>query len=323
MRILILGAGSVGGYLGARLVDAGGDVTFLVRPERAKQLASDGLRIFSPLGDLRITPRVMLAGELEGVYDVVVLTCKAYDIIPAVDTVAPAVGADTIVVPLLNGVAHLEALDARFGIRRVWGGTAHISLTMTANGAIRHLNDYHRFIAGPRGGGLRMPAFEALLAKANVEAHIAEDIEQEMWSKFVFLTTLAGATCTMRASIGDILNTIAGESFIMDLWTECRSVAANQGHAPPAPLSVRYLAQLTERGSTMKSSMLRDIQEGNTTEADHILGDMLCRAQMVDLDTPLLRLAYAHLQAYELQRRSAGAATRPKLASDDGRVKSG
>ena len=111
----------------------------------------------------------------------------------------------------------------------------------------------------------------------------------------------------MRVSIGDILNTIAGESFILDLWTECRSVAANQGHAPPASLSVRYLAQLTERGSTAKSSMLRDIQDGNTTEADHILGDMLCRAQ----------------QAYELQRRSAGAVTKPQLATDDGRVKSG
>ena len=305
MRILILGAGSVGGYLGARLLDAGGDVTFLVRPNRAEQLRRHGLQVFSPLGDLQVAPKVIVAGELKGTFDVIVLACKAYDFISAVDTVAPAVGADSILLPLLNGVVHLEALDARFGRRQVWGGAAHLGLAMMPDGAIRHLNDFQRFIVGPRNGGIRLPEFEALLASANIEAHLSENIEQEMWSKFVFLTTMAGATCIMRANIGTILNTIAGERFILDLWAECRSVAANLDHAPPAPLSVRYLAQLTERGSTLMSSMLRDIQEGKTTEADHILGDMLCRAQIAEIETPLLSLAYSHLQAYELQRRDA------------------
>lgn len=302
MNILILGAGGIGGYFGARLHQAGADVSFLVRPTRAGQLRASDLKVSSPLGDIHVRPKVIVAGELRGSFDLVVLTCKSYDLTSAVETIAPAIGAKSAVLPLLNGVAHLEALDSRFGRERTLGGVAHLAVTLTPAGKIKHLNDTNRLIAGSCGkmnGQLSMLA--ELLSPTPVEFILSENIEQEMWDKFVFLATLAGATCTMRASIGEILKTGAGEEFILGLMRECEQVAEANDRTPHPARLAQYRAQLTARDSTLTASMLRDIERGAPTEADHVIGDMLRRS--AGLAVPFLRLAYAHLQAYEVRRR--------------------
>ena len=113
MRILVVGAGAVGGYFGGRLLEAGRDVTFLLRPARAAQLAATGLAIRSPCGDVSLAAPHCLVGEVAGAFDVVVLSCKAQALALAVDAMAPAVGEASAVLPLLNGMAHLDVLDAR------------------------------------------------------------------------------------------------------------------------------------------------------------------------------------------------------------------
>jgi len=301
MRILILGAGGIGGYFGARLHDAGADVTFLVRPGRAEYLKANGLRVVSALGDVRISPKVITADELREHFDVVILSCKAYDFASAVEAVSPAVGPDSVVLPLLNGVAHLEPLDAWFGRDPVLGGVAHLAVTLTPEGEIKHLNAIHRLIIGSRGlqATKWLPSLAQLLSTTSVDYCVSENAEQDMWDKFVFLATLAGATCTMRASIGEILETVAGEGFILGLLQECEEVAAACQHVPDTKQLAAYRAQLTERGSSFTASMLRDIERGGPTEADHILGDMVRRGQASGVSTRLLKLAYSHLQAYE------------------------
>ncbi len=313
MRILILGAGGIGGYYGARLHDAGSDVTFLVRPARAAQLRASGLQLFSPHGDTLIVPQLVTREELAGSgerYDVIVLSCKAYDLPSAIDAVAPAVGEASVVVPLLNGVRHLETLVERFGEPRVLGGSAFISVVLEASGAIRHLNALHRIVIGARTPpGVPAPVLLAPLAQALAAARcefiLSDDIEQTMWDKFVFLATLAGATCTLRASVGDIVRTLAGEDFIRGLLGEAARVAAACGHAVGEAQLATYARQLTEPGSGLMASMLRDVERGGPTEADHILGDLTARAQASGVDVPLLRLAYSHLQAYDLRRAAA------------------
>lgn len=311
MRILILGAGGIGGYFGARIHQAGGDVTFLVHHARAKNIMDNGLHVSSALGDIHLAPKIVTSIENTGdTFDIIILSCKAYDLGFALDSISPAIGADSIALPLLNGVSHLGMLDAKFGRERVLGGVAHLSVTQTPSGEIRHLNKTHRLIIGSRcaSSSKQVSLLAELLSSTAIDFSVSMNIEQDMWDKFIFLATLAGATCTMRASIGEILSTIAGEAFITGLLGECEAVAMANNHTPNADQLVGYRNQLTERGSTLTASMLRDIERGSPTEADHIIGDMVRRANAGGISAPLLKLAYSHLQAYALVRQRYGKA---------------
>lgn len=307
MRILVLGAGGIGGYYGARIQAAGGDVSFLVRPARAEQLKKDGLNVSSPFGDLHLPAQCLTKEQLKTPFDVIILSCKAFDLESSMEAIAPAVGESSVILPLLNGVRHIDALVERFGAGKVLGGVAAISVTLAANGEIQHLNKMHRFITGARG----VPAPQVLeplaqlLAKSGFDFVLSPNIDQALWDKFVFLTSLAGATCTLRASVGQILGTVAGESFITGLLDECARVAAASGHpVAEAQLGV-YRNMLTEKGSGLMASMLRDVEKGGPTEADHILGDMVARADALGITAHCLRLAYSHLQAYDLRRQAS------------------
>ncbi len=302
MRILVLGAGGIGGYYGARLQQAGGDVTFLVRPARAAQLAASGLKVSSAFGDVELKPNVLTA--VDASFDVVLLSCKAYDLASAIEAIAPAVGPQTAIVPLLNGIRHIDALVARFGGERVLGGVAIISVLLGGEGEIRHVNKMHKLITGARPGltSQRLPAIEELFARAGFDFVSSPNIEQAMWDKVVFLTTLAGATCTLRASIGTIMQTSGGEGFITGLFGECAAIAAACGHTVGEAQLAAYRTQLTDKSSALVASMLRDIEKGGPTEAEHIVGDLYARGAAAGVATPLLQLAYSHLQAYELRR---------------------
>ncbi len=304
MRILVVGAGAIGGYFGGRLLAAGRDVTFLVRARRSQQLAKTGLVIRSRFGDANLPPPPTIAAEaLRTHYDLILLSCKAYDLVAAMDSFAPAVGPNTAILPLLNGMRHLDLLAERFGAAAVLGGLAIISTTLDAEGHILHLNDTHLVAFGERDGTVsaRIEAVATEFAGARVEARLSKSILQEMWEKWVFIASTAGINCLMRAAIGDIVAAGAA-GLAASLLEECRAVAAAQGF-PPAEASVqRMQGMLTAPGSTFTASMLRDIERGAPTEADHIIGDFLARGEAAGRDTPLLRIANAHLKAYEARR---------------------
>ncbi len=311
MRLLVLGAGGIGGYFGARIQSAGGDVTYLVRPARAKNLIADGLHVSSALGDIDLVPKVLTSLEDRShTFDVIILTCKAYDLNSALESISPAIGANSLVLPFLNGVAHLDTLDTKFGRERVLGGVAVIAVTVAASGEIMHLNRIHRLIIGSRCTPIPRQVYSLaeLLSTTSIDFSLSEHIEQDMWDKFLFLTTLASATCTMRANVGEILSTVAGEGFIVGLLDECENVAVANHRTPNPDQLLDYRNQLTERGSSLTASMLRDIERGGPTEADHIIGDMVRRADASGIKVPLLKLSYSHLQAYELTRQRRGKA---------------
>lgn len=307
LRLLVLGAGGIGGYFGARIHAAGGDVTFLVRPARAAALRENGLKVFSPHGDLQIRPKVLTRDELRWPFDAVILSCKAYDLDAAMDDIAPAVGPRTLLLPLLNGVSHIDRLAARYGRERVLGGVAQAALLVTPEGHIRHFNATHRLITGvlDRSGETPpgLPELARVIAASGVDFILADDIEQAMWNKFVFWSALAGATCTLRANIGIILQTLGGEEFVTGLIAECGRLAELAGHALTVPQLSTCRSLLTESGSVLEASMLRDIERGNQTEAAYTLGDLVERAWTLGINAHCLRLAYTHMQAYEIRRR--------------------
>ena len=305
MRILVLGAGGIGGYYGARMHAAGGNVTFLVRLGRAAQLREKGLQVFSPFGDLQISPQLVTKETLTETFDVILLTCKAFDLDSAMDAIAPAIGEQSAIVPLLNGVRHIDRLVTRFGAARVLGGVALISVTLAANGEIHHLNKLHRFTVGSLGWRPSpwLEPLSKLMESSGVDFVLADNIGQAMWDKMVFLATLAGATCLMRSSVGTIMSTLAGESFINGLLDECAAVADANGRKLGDTQLTVFRNMLTDRSSALVASMLRDIEANKQTEGDHILGDMISWAANKKLEVPLLKLAYSHLQAYERRRQ--------------------
>jgi 2-dehydropantoate 2-reductase len=309
MQILVLGAGGVGGYFGGRLAQAGSDVAFLVRERRAAQLRTEGLVVQTPDGEFRVAAKAVLHAEITEPFDLVLLTCKAYDLDSAIDTIRPAVGAGTVVVPLLNGIAHLDRLDAEFGPERVTGGSCGIAATLTPEGIVKQMSPFHWMRFGDRTGKSRpqLVALAEAYARTPVDATAVPDILLVMWEKFVLLTTLAACNCLMRGSVGDVLATSNGEAIMRELLETCVATAKAAGHAPRAESLTQTEALLFARNSPFSASMLRDIERGGPTEADHIVGDMLRRARAAGLDARLLAAAYTHLQVYEGRRRSAGA----------------
>ncbi len=309
MRILVVGAGSIGGYFGGRLLEAGRDVTFLVRSRRAGELARTGLAIRSPVGDVNLPASPTVAAERLGEpFDLVLLSCKAYDLAAAINAFAPAVGPDTAILPLLNGMGHLDLLEARFGAEHVLGGQCLISAALDPEGRILHLNETHMLSFGERDGARsrRIEAIAAELSGARFEARLSERILPEMWEKWVFIATGAGLTCLLRASIGDIVAAGAAD-LATALLEECAAIAAQQGFAPSEAAMQRSRAMFTAPGSALTASMLRDIERGAPIEAEHVVGDLLRRGGN-DADS-LLRTAYLHLKAYEARRvREAGLA---------------
>jgi 2-dehydropantoate 2-reductase len=303
-RILILGAGATGGYFGARLIEAGADVTFLVRPHRAALLAERGLRVLRSDGDFARPVRAVTAAD--GAYDLVVVSCKAYDLDAAIEAIDPAVGAHTRVLPLLNGLRHLDVLDAAFGAARVLGGLCHVSATLEADGAIRRFGALERLTYGSRDGTPVPAAVDAALRAIGPQAVASADVVGAMWDKFAFIATLAGATCLMRGAVGEIVAADGGAALIRRLYGECTAVAARSGHPLGAAAADAALGILAAPGSPLKSSMLRDLERGARTECEHVLGDLHARAQAHAVDALLLAAALAHLRVYERRREHAG-----------------
>jgi len=305
MRILVVGAGAIGGYFGGRLLQAGQDITFLVRPKRASELASAGLVIKSPGGDVTLkNPPTVQADKLNEKFDVVLLSCKAFDLEDAIKSFASAVGPNTSIIPLLNGMSHLDVLDTKFGKERVLGGLCAIAVTLNEKREVVQLGPLQSLGFGERDGKMsdRVKAIAEVFARGNCGAAPSEHVMQDMWEKWVFLASLAAATCLMRTSVGNILAATGGNEFLLGMLDECSAVATAEGFAPGGPFFQRTRGLLTTEGSPMTASMFRDIKAGLPVEADHVIGDLVARADAAKIPVPKLRTAYTHLKAYEKQR---------------------
>jgi len=304
MRILVLGAGAIGGYFGARLAAAGVDTTFLVRPQRQKLLAERGLVVKSPVGDLALRPATVLTEEIRDPFDLVLLTCKAYDLEPAIAAIAPAMGPESAVLPFLNGLVHLETLIGRFGRERILGGSCQIGATLTPQGEVMHVSPLATVVFGELDGkrSARAEALAKELQKGNFKTVLSERILEDMWEKFVLLTTLAAMSTVTHATVAEMMAAPEGERAMLAMFAESEAVAAAEGHPVAADAAKRMRTMLTDRGSAFTASMRRDMEQGGPTEGDHVIGDMVRRGAARGIATPLLRLALCNLQVYDAKR---------------------
>ena len=307
MKLLILGAGGIGGYYGGRLVEAGADVTFLVRPARKTQLETDGLRIVSPQGNSTLRVAARLQSEVGSDYDLVLLTCKSYDLGGALETLAPAMAGPARLVPLLNGVSHLSLLNDRFGRPRVLGGTARIAATLTPEGVVQHLNEWALIGFGEQDGQLSDIVLElkAFFDKTSVSATSSTDILRDLWLKLVYLHTIACMTSLLRANVGEIVRAPDGGELFRQVFETNVEIARREGFNPDEDFIARNAATFTLADSAYESSLMRDIERGGPTEAESILGFMLERCRAHGLPHAVHQLAYTAAKAYE-NRRAAG-----------------
>jgi len=304
MRVLVVGAGAIGGYFGGRMLQAGRDITFLVRPKRASELASAGLVIKSPNGDVTLkSPPTVQADTIKDKFDVVLLSCKAFDLDDAINSFAPAVGPKTSVIPMLNGMQHLKTLDGKFGAECVLGGLCAIAVTLNEQREVVQLQPMQSLNFGERDGKMsdRVRAIADVFSVVN-GATPSENVIQDMWEKWVFLCSIAASTSLMRGPVGVIVSSPGGRDFLLGILDECSAVAKAAGHEPGGPFFQRIKGLLTAEGSPMTASMFRDIKVGARVEADHVVGDMIARAEAAKIPVPKLRVAYTHLKAYEKQR---------------------
>ncbi len=302
LRILVIGAGAVGGYFAARLAAAGRDVTLLVRPARAAQLRSSGLQVFSPHGDVTVQPKLLLASELskEAPFDLILLSTKAYSLDAAMEDFAPAVGPHTAILPLLNGMRHLDALTARFGEQAVLGGTSRIVADLDPEGRVHQFGPLHDIVFGEltRDVTPRIQAIDAALRDCGFPTMLSPDILASMWMKWVLLSSLAGTTCLLRGSVGQIAAVKYGPEVVRAIVDESAVVAAANGFPQDAAFLASHKARMTEPGSALTASMFRDLTKGQPVESEQILGNFLARAEAHGVRPPLLTAAYVQLSVY-------------------------
>lgn len=308
MRVLVLGAGALGGYFGGRLAEAGSaEVAFLVRPARQEALARDGLRIESPFGGWTGPVTALTAAEARPGWDLVLLTCKAYDLDEAIAALRAAVDARTAILPVLNGLSHLDRLADAFGPERVLGGLAKIQATLAPDGTVRHLNDWRWITFGERDGAMsaRVRAIEAAFAPARgVVAQAVPDIMARMWEKLVHLGTSAIGTALMRANVGEIVRA-GGSPFLHRLLDRNAAIAAAAGFPMRETFIAEFRALFADPASAYATSMLRDIEAGGRIEAEHILGFLLDAARRAGVPEEIHEAALLHARAHA-QRREAG-----------------
>jgi 2-dehydropantoate 2-reductase len=312
MRILVVGAGAVGGHFGGRLAQAGRDVTFLVRPKRAEQIQAQGLRILSPYyGDFTVRPKTITAAQIVSPYDIIFLSVKSYDLAAAIDDFAPAVGPRTVIIPVLNGMRHMDVLTERFG-ENVLGGVCYVSTEIDSQGRIVQLAAFQSLSYGELDGKKtsRIEAVHQVFYGAGFDTAISGDILREMWQKWVFLASVGAITCLLRGNIGEIAAVPGGADLSLSALRECAAIAGACGY----PLSEAFLAekssQLTAPASSLTSSMYRDRKEQAPVEVDSILGDLIERGRKHGVSAPIVQAAFVGLTIYQQGRTRVKAAGR-------------
>ncbi len=304
MRILIVGAGATGGFYGGRMAQAGRDVTFLVRGERKQQIEERGLEIVSPQGNATVHPQLVTADRLAsaGPFDLVLLSTKAYALDAAIEDFAPAVGPRTVVLPVLNGLRHIDVLQARFGRERVMGGSVRIVADMDEQGRIHQLTDLDEFIFGELQGGVteRAERLQHAFAVPGYTLKLTDDVLAALWRKWWILATMGGVCVVSGGTVGEMMAVPHGAETARAILREAIRIAAAHDFPADPAFAAEQERRMTDPASSLTSSMYRDMLKGAPVEADHILGDFIARAKGVLV--PLLTGAYVRLKVYEAQR---------------------
>ena len=295
LRIAVMGSGGVGGYLGARLVQGGADVTFVARGAHLAAMRANGLAVESEHEPIRL-PRVNATDDPRtiGPVDIVLFSVKLWDMESAAHSVLPIVGPETGIISFQNGVQKDDALRKLFGADAVMGGVAYMATTIGRPGVVVQTGVMQRMIFGEYDGR-RSPRAEALLAAAlrgGVKAEISDDIRRAIWEKYVFLVGLSGGTTSVRLPLGPIRNHPRTRQLLLDLMRETAAVGRAQGVALPEDYAEQRLAFIDGLPADMTSSMHHDLERGQPLELRWLSGGVVEMGAELGVPTPVNRSVY-------------------------------
>ena len=300
MKILVMGAGGVGGYFGARLQQAGHEVTFIARGRHLQALLGDGLTVKSALGDARLKVRAMQDPAAAGAVDVILFCVKLWDTEGAAGQIRPAVGPDTVVIPLQNGVESIERLKQVLPERAIMGGSAYIGTRISAPGVIEHTGTMARMRFGVLAPSQRAMAerFLAACREAGIAGELAEDIVSVNWEKFVFLVALSSATAVARAPLGAVRDDPDLRWLFEQAMRETYRLARARGAKLAEDFVDRQLAFAQTLPAEMRASLLHDLEAGGRLEAPWLCGAVARMSRESGLDAPVNHAVYAALKPY-------------------------
>jgi len=312
MRFAVLGSGAVGGYYGARLAQAGHDVTFVARGAHLAAIRDRGLSIRSPaLGDFNITARAEEDTSRIGPVDVVVVAVKTYDNATALPLIAPLLGSDSVVLTIQNGVDSAREVARVAGEPRVIAGATYIATALSAPGVIEQTGTHRRIVFGEVFGELprlsaRVRAIHAALSSADIQSECVDDGRIPIWEKFIFLVTLAGFTGASRLPIGPLWADAAIRAQFLEGCREVERVARAEGVQVPADVVDRISRYISGIPGTMRSSLLIDLSQGKRIEVEALQGSIVRRAGAAEVAAPIMSTLYALLKPFaEGQPQSA------------------
>lgn len=292
LRITIMGSGGVGGYFGARLAQAGCDVSFVARGEHLAALRKHGLRIKSELGDTEL-PDVCVSDDPAalGPADLVLICVKLWDTETAASAVRPIVRPDTAVISLQNGVQKDDVIRQVLGERAVLGGVCYISSKILQPGVIEHSGTLQRLVFGEYDGSAssRTEAFLEVCRGAGIQAEISSDIRRAIWEKFVFIVGMSATTTSMRNTIGPIRDNQRTRAFLLDVMREVVTVARGHGVHLDEDYAENRITFCDGLPSEMTSSMHTDLEQGRRLEVEWLSGSVVELGKAVRIETPLNR----------------------------------
>ena len=308
MKILVMGSGGVGGFYGGRLARAGCDVTFVARGAHLAALRERGLTIENESqGDIHLPVVNVTENPADaGTVDLVLISVKLWDIEAATRAVKPAVGPQTAVLSLQNGVMKDDVLRREFGEQAVLGGVGYVATYISRPGVIHQTGTIQRMVFGEYDGR-RSPRAEALLAAAlegGIEAELSADVRRAIWEKYVFLVGLSGTTATMRTNIGPIRENPRTRAFLFDLMKEAVAVGRAHGVALPEDYATQRLAFADTIPSDMSSSMRHDLERGNPLEVAWLSGGVVKLGEQVGVPTPANKAVWDILALHAQGRKA-------------------
>ena len=294
MRILVVGAGATGGAFGTLLQEAGRDVTYLVRPRKQEILRRDGLRFISPTADRTHPVKTITAPDGSEAFDLILVTVKATAFEGVLGELGAFVGPGTSIVPILNGMAHVDRLEQLYP-GRVLGGLARIVATLDGD-VVRQQMPLTSLMVGGLNGNPVPPEVSEALDVPGVDFSEVDDVMGALWDKWAFIASAGIVNCLFRAPVGRILEA-GGQSRILEAISETEAVAAAAEHPVSGAAHAQAVGILTQPGSAFTSSLYRDLTAGLPSETEHILGDLAGRARSLNVPTPLLDLTLIQIRA--------------------------